>query len=240
MKKITPTLICLMASVTYIFASEPPTPKSKNTLTQINSESYSSAVLVTESEMLTLTQNYEIRVPDGTWGGFFRKTDIQELISRSSAQNAFVNFRFCVDSFRTSLMLSITANPDQPESTSKCIRNGGALTAFCPTACNLNENAPPAINLPYEDYLSYSEVYKNNNPEQTIGGNIDKDALREILASIPAGTDRVGFKFCQDPETNKTSVIFIGGTVGQSGRKILMYRNGKDLESFCPTNCNRK
>lgn len=241
MKKIMFTLLCLPAICLSLSATEPPTPPSKTTVTN-DKETYLSALLVSETEMQSLTREFETKAPNSTWGGSFQKRDLQELISAMPSGAKFVNFRFGKDtSGATSLMVSSIAASDQAQSEYPCLRNGGSESAYCPTACNLEDLTTPAgaILLTYEDYLQMSEAYKAEHEAETIGGNIDKGALQEVLNSIPAGVNRVYFRFCYDRATKHTSVLFIGGKTGVKGQPTVIYRNGKDAKSFCPTNCNR-
>jgi hypothetical protein len=205
-------------------------------------ETFLSAVKVSEAELSILTSSFQTKNTKSTWGGRFSKSELQNLLASMPSTSLFVNFRFCTDASigAMSVMLCGDKKATHPDSEIKCLRNGGQESAFCPTACDYTEQiAPKSIALTYSDYLAMSEGFQKAHPNQTFGGNIDKQSLLEIIGSLPSTSQNVSFRFCEDPTLHQTSVVFIGGSVNQGSAGILAYRNGVSAASFCPTSCNR-
>lgn len=232
-------IIALLFAGTLFFSFVYVNP-TKEKLKSINS--YVGAVMVSESEFNILTQSYQSNNANTTHGGQVNKALLLALINSMPSSKTYVNFNFYMDPVfnKTSLMIMGAKTSLQGESNILCLRNGGSASSFCPTVCELNSNAANVtLSINYNSYKTLSNQYKMNNMEATLGGNIEKGALLEIINSLPMSAQNVAFRFCNDETFNKTSVIFIGGSENRSPGNSLYYRNGNLATSFCPTVCQR-
>lgn len=207
-----------------------------------NSITYSSAVLVSESEFTSLTQTYQAVSENTTHGGQVSKALLLNLINSMPSSKFYVNFNFYMDPTfsKVSLMMMGSKTKFQGESNIICLRNGGSSGSFCPTVCELNsseQNITLSIN--YNTYYTLFEQYKINHMNGTLGGSIEKMALLEVINSLPSSAQNVAFRFCTDDVFQKTSVIFVGGSENRGDNDNLYYRNGNVATSFCPTVCQR-
>ncbi len=198
---------------------------------------YVSAVLVTQTEFDTLTAAFARDFPSYTQGGMINKDSLRAILDAMPKDSNLVNFVFGTDTAfnKTSLLIRGCAHQDTTIPM-KCLRNGNMEEAFCPAFCAIsNSFYNTTIPLDHTIYLEYYNNYRLNNPRMTFGGNIDRDALMEIINSIPSDNPNLFFRFCNDERYGKWSVIFIGGDVNNS---ILYYRNGMNENSFCPNVCD--
>lgn len=205
---------------------------------QITETAYESALQINFSEFETLTAAFHAAHSESTFGGLVSKSALWNVVNSMPSSAQYINFRFCTDGSNISLMLM--GGKSWYEGTKKipCIRNGGSEESFCPINCELNSTAQNiTLQLPYSEYLERSEAYSAQNSGGTFGGNLDKEAMRAILKSLPESEINVAFRFCVDPVFHKLSVIFVGGTFNQPENKQLFIRNGKDEFSFCPAVC---
>lgn len=198
---------------------------------------WQSAVALTESEFSSLTSAYSESNNGTNLGGMLEKSELKSFINNIPGSQDFIRLRFYTDPElqKTGLMLR---GDNTFFKNTQYMRNSGA-DGFCPNNCNgqaVSQNTSESISANL--YQSLSDAYSAANPSATLGGRIDKAAVLEIINSLPAEATNVAFRFCTDASSGKTSVIFIGGSVGQTGGATLYYRNGGNAEAFCPDNCN--
>ncbi len=235
MKKLYTTLFLAMLFSFASIAIKPIKPVSSTKTSTDNPTS----IHVNQSDFDALTAAFQSKYPKATFGGSVGKQDLQNLIQSMPAGSKFVNFHFCTDPTfnKTSVAFMGAKTAEEPVSEIVCLRNGNNETAFCPTACDMaSPSNNTTVSITYADYESLAATYQSNFPKRTQGGNIDKEALQEIINSLPAEVGQINFRFCTDDSVNKTSIIFVGGTANGS---VLYIRNGGSADSFCPTNCNR-
>lgn len=224
-----------LAAYSTVYSGEPVKP-GQTSIVSTNG-GYISAVKVSQTDWTILTDLYKAEHEKGTWGGNLNKTDLKNWLSHLPQSCTVVYFRFFADTIYNKTGVGFSGG--KMDENAKCIRNGGSELAFCPTACNLRSEAcPKVIEISYQTYNLLSSRYKGISPYATLGGNIEKSALLNIINSLPDTINIIAFNFCTDPNYDQTSIIFTGGTVGQNGDHILYLRNGAMTDNFCPTNCN--
>lgn len=196
-----------------------------------------SAVLVTQEQFDTLTAQFSRDFSSYTQGGMLNKDSLKAILDAMPKDSNLVNFVFGTDtSFNKTSLLIRGCAPQDTSIPMQCIRNGNMEEAFCPLFCTIsNSYYNTTVPLNHQIYIEYYNTYRADHPRMTYGGNIDRDALLEIVNSIPSENPNLFFRFCNDPKYNKWSIIFIGGDVNGS---ILYYRNGLNENSFCPDICN--
>ncbi len=204
-------------------------------------EEYTHAIAVSSSEFSQLTGNYSNSNPGKTHGGCIGKAELQELINSMPTGSSSVKIRFCTDPSSSQTSLIFVGDKQWWEGASKIMyrRNGGSADAFCPTNCNDgNSVTNVSKSMTGADYTALTAAYATANTGKTLGGQIDKSALQALINSLPGNATALYFRFCTDANYNKTSVIFVGGNVNQTGGEKLMLRNGKSALAYCPENCN--
>lgn len=229
-------IICLflIGSIAIVKASI----KSNTEIKSVKPE-FKSAVLVSPAEYDTLIPAFANRFPSSTKGGVIHKDSIKALIESMPTETELVHFVFGIDTTYNKYMVAFKGakNEGDPDSKILCFRNGNSDDAFCPANCNVNRTGAntTTVKIDIATYKSIYDAFRAARPTMTFGGNIDKQALLDIVNSIDSKTTNLFFMFCTDPATQLRSIIFLGGTV--DGDK-LMYRNGLNSDSFCPSNCS--
>jgi hypothetical protein len=237
MKK--PILFAIAAILlsTFIGWKEP----SKIHQNQSTSANYAAALVVSQEQFNALTQDFQKMNGGATLGGMVSKSDLKQMILSIPSGDNFVNFRFAIDDAtqQTSLMFMGGKSWYEGSKRIDCLRNGGVAMAFCPSNCVNNANETNVtLDINYETYNILANAYQRANPGKSYGGNIDKNALLEIIASLPESSQNVVFRFCKDTQFSQTSIIFIGGSQNQAAGTTLYLRNGGSAEAFCPSMCN--
>lgn len=202
---------------------------------------YRAAVRLTQNEFDKLVNDYQSAPSEKTIGGMISKKDLNNMILSMPSGDSYVNFRFATDDATGMVSLMLMGGKSWYEGKSKidCLRNGGSAEAFCPSICDLNgTESNVTMDLDYNTFKMMSEAYKAANPSKTWGGNIDKNALMDLINSLPETTSNVVFRFCKDPVYGQTAVIFLGGKVNQPEGSVLYLRNGVTADAFCPSMCS--
>lgn len=227
-------LMILALAMPVLLMASPPAVQQKNA----TPPKYVSALVVTAEDFQSLTASYRNAHGDQTQGGVISRQALINILNSMPYGADFINFRFTTDEDQISLMMM--GGKSWYEGTRKipCYRNGGSAASYCPTVCELNVSADgTTLSFPYQEYVDRTQAYAQKYPDATFGGNIDRTALKALLESLPAEQKNIAFRFCADPNFKHTSVIFIGGAVGQPDNQTLMVRNGVDANSFCPIVC---
>lgn len=84
----------------------------------------------------------------------------------------------------------------------------------------------------YQEFSAAKTNWKSINPglNATYGGSISKDAIMEILNTLPPDNQKLVYYFGTDA-AGKTFVMFAPPNAGETSK---IYRN----ESYCPSVCN--
>lgn len=181
----------------------------------------SSLVQVSMSEYNSLIAEWESSHSTGTWGGRIGKTELQNVINSLDNSATNVTFHFASVDGKTSVIFMGGSN-NQGSKGSYSVRNSGS-ESWCPTICPMQSSKANVSAVVTESELkTLNDAYESANSGKTYGGIIARGKLQDIINSAGSYTN-INWRFCT--ENGKTSVIFIGGTEGQSGGSILMYRN---------------
>jgi len=193
---------------------------------------YSCAVSISSTELAQLTDSYNKLNPGATLGGKIGKSELLELVKSIPDRKDYVHFRFGIDPQFNQISLIFKGDKTlfQNETNILYKRNGASLSAYCPTSCDYDNASGVTLNSNASEYNNLSTAYQQKFPGKTIGGNMDKSAVIAIINSLPSGTNVVNFRFCKDPQSGNTSVIFIG--------ENLFLRNGGSAAAYCPTSCD--
>lgn len=193
---------------------------------------YGASITLTAAEVTALTDAYSKLNPGATLGGKIGKSELLDLVNSIPDKKDYVHFRFGIDPQFNSISLMFCGDKTifQNESNVLYKRNGASASAYCPTSCDLENANGVTVNSNSTEYKSLNAVYEQKYPGKTLGGNIDKSAVLNIINSLPPATNVVNFRFCKDAQTGNTSVIFIG--------ENLFIRNGGSSAAYCPTSCD--
>lgn len=222
MKFITLSL-CTVALLA--FKSLPKEPKNAH-----RTNVFDASIQVSEEEFNTLTSAYVAFDTKATLGGAFDKDDLKKILN-DMGNETYVRIRFAIDeSGYISLMLK--GHHRNVFDDVEYRRNTGSAASFCPAVCDMPVSAA-ASNLSasfhQSEWDNLSMTFQQQYPGKCQGGKIHRDALNEVVNSIPDNETGVNFRFCNDG--GNVSVIFIGGN---SGAGKVMYRN----TTYCPTMCD--
>ncbi len=99
------------------------------------------------------------------------------------------------------------------------------------TVAKSNE-AGDGVAMTYQEFTAAKSAWKTINPglNATYGGSISKDAIMQVINTLPADNQRVVFYFGTDA-TGKTYVMFAPPGANTASK---IYRN----DSYCPSVCN--
>jgi len=193
---------------------------------------YSATVVLSATEARELAETYSKANGGSTLGGKIGRSELLQLIQSIPDSKNFVHFRFGIDPQfnQVSLMLSGDKTLFENQSQIEYYRNGSSLSAYCPTTCDLENATGVTVSSNLNEYNTLSKSYQLKYPGKTIGGNIDKSAILNIINTLPPATNVVNFRFCKDEQSGHTSVIFMG--------ENLFIRNGGSSAAYCPTSCD--
>lgn len=232
------TLLIIAGSTLALCSFRAPVKLNQGTMQAARLSTWNSALKVDQSEFETLTSAYANDHASATLGGQIGKAELKSFINSIPNSQDYIRFRFCTDPMYRKISLMMKGDNSLFRNT-QYMRNGGSEDGFCPSICNLQSNASNVtLDISASAFETLAASFSSENPGATLGGRIDKDAVMEIINSLPAEAVNVAFRFCTDAATGKTSVIFVGGTVGQTGGAQLIYRNGGSADAFCPDICN--
>lgn len=199
--------------------------------------SWENTLTISEETFNSLSNTYQPFDQKQTKGGAIAKSDILAIITDMPSAKSIITMRFCTDPGTGFISLILKGDRTSPFNGVEYRRNTGSSDAFCPVNCNMPSNLNNvSAEIHKADYDQLTSAFSTQYSEKTMGGRINKDAMLALVNSLPETQNVVHFRFCTD--AGKTSVMFMGGTLGQPENKKLCLRNGGSEAAFCPSICD--